>query len=473
MSELPSEMINADFGDARLSKRLASMVGTLESGPGASFPSVFDDAGLEGAYRFWNNARVTFENILEPHIVGTVERAACERVVRLIHDTSEFQFEGQSERPGLGRLRSKGRGFLAHVTLAASGDEDRRPLGIVAAQTWTRGPKLPKQVAKRRRLENPDERECVRWHEQAILARQRLGPDAEVVHLMDREADSYELLCALRGNGHFVIRAMYDRVVRSPSTDGSSGRLQQALSHATWQITREVFLSPRAGSKMPVARRMHPQRHGRLATLAMSAMTVQLQRTVVADRQLPEWIDVNVVRVVEIEPPRGEPPIDWTLLTDLPISTAEDVEAIVDHYRARWLIEEFFKALKTGCSYEQRQLESYHALANALATFLPIAWRLLLLRTVARTEPTLPATVALTPTQLDVLRAVGRVKLPPRPTLREGLLAVAALGGHLKNNGEPGWQVLWRGMTQLLAMEVAWTAAASTAQRQQRRSDQS
>lgn len=470
---LASEMINADLGDLRLSKRLASVVDALAQQPNGSFPSVFDDAGLEGAYRFWNNRRVSFDAILEPHIIATAERAAQEPVVRLIHDTTEFQFEGQSERPGLGRLRAKGRGFFAHVTLAVAGDESRQPLGVLAAKTWVRGPKPPKSKKRRRGGVGGATREFQRWHEQAIEARARLNADAQVVHLVDREADSYELLCALGGNNHFVIRAMYDRVVQLSSRNGASGRLRQALSKATWWVTREVQLSPRARSPLPVARKVHPPRHGRLATLAISAMRVRLRRTEYVDPRLPQWLDVNVVQVTELNRPSGETAVDWTLLTDLPISTAHQVEAIVDHYRARWLIEEFFKALKTGCAYEQRQLESYHSLNNALATCLPIASRLLLLRTLARVEPDLPASIALTPTQLVVLRALGRTRLPKQPTLRQGMLAVAALGGHIRNNGEPGWQVLWRGMRQLLTMELAWTASATTHRRQTTRSDQS
>src|SRR5262249_17960085 len=137
-TSLAAEMVHADFGDARLSLRLARIMEVLGQQPEASFPSVFDDAGLEGAYRFWNNARVDFGTILEPQLVATAQRAEQEPTVRLIHDTTEFKFTGQSERPGLGRLRAKERGFLAHVTLAVGGDENRRPLGVIAARSWAR-----------------------------------------------------------------------------------------------------------------------------------------------------------------------------------------------------------------------------------------------------------------------------------------------------------------------------------------------
>ena len=142
----------------------------------------------------------------------------------------------------------------------------------------------------------------------------------------------------------------------------------------------------------------------------------------------------------------------------------EDVERIVDIYRARWLIEEYFKALKTGCAIEKRQLESKHALLNALALFIPIAWRLMRLRTLARDQDTAPATSALTVTQVEVLVATSRKKLPPQPTVREALMALAALGGHIKNNGEPGWLILGRVYDKLLTMETAWLAARRTDQ---------
>jgi hypothetical protein len=160
-----------------------------------------------------------------------------------------------------------------------------------------------------------------------------------------------------------------------------------------------------------------------------------------------------------MDPPAGETPVEWILLTNLPLETAADVEFAVDCYRARWLIEEFFKALKTGCQYEKRQLESSHSLLNALAVLAPVAWRLLLLRYLSRHVPDAPAQTALTPTQIDLLRAVSKKPLPRHATVRDALLAVAKLGGHLTSNGDPGWIVLGRGFHDLLIMELAWRAA--------------
>jgi len=172
-------------------------------------------------------------------------------------------------------------------------------------------------------------------------------------------------------------------------------------------------------------------------------------------------LDINIVRVWEMDPPQGEAPVEWVLFTSEPIDTASQVSQVVDWYRTRWVIEEYFKALKTGCAYEKRQLESREALENALALFLPIAWQLLRLRTLARDASDKPATEALPASQLAVLQRVARRPLPQRPTVRDVMLAVAALGGHLKRNGEPGWITLWRGYEELLTLTAGWDLARS------------
>jgi hypothetical protein len=205
--------------------------------------------------------------------------------------------------------------------------------------------------------------------------------------------------------------------------------------------------------------RSHPPRDGRLATLSFSATTIELPRPAYLRDPTPKTLTLNLVQVVELNPPEGAAPVQWLLYTTEPIENAEQVARIVDIYRARWTIEEFNAALKTGCAYEARQFESKHALLNLLALSVPVACELLALRSRARQAPEAPAAELLRPAQIQVLRAFSkRHKMPASPSVRDGLLAVAGLGGHLKNNGEPGWNVLMRGMRTLLDYEVAWVA---------------
>jgi hypothetical protein len=168
------------------------------------------------------------------------------------------------------------------------------------------------------------------------------------------------------------------------------------------------------------------------------------------------------VHVIERDPPAGEKPMQWMLLTNLAVTTAQEIHFVVDSYCARWVIEEFFKALKSGCAIEKRQLESVATVTNMLAISLPIAWLLLRLRNLSRNEPDRAGASMLPPLMLTCLRVLSlkqrRYTLPENPTCKELAWAIAGLGGHIKNNGEPGFAVLGRGMDSLLiATELAVT----------------
>jgi hypothetical protein len=256
-----------------------------------------------------------------------------------------------------------------------------------------------------------------------------------------------------------VIRLHYDRHV-VPAGAAAPTRLSEVRAQADVRVTREVTVSPRRAEDRP-QRLAYPARNGRVATVSVAACPVVLQRP--RDHRsstLPATIAVNVVFGWEAQPPPGETPVEWWLVTTEPIDTIAHVLQIVEWYRTRWLIEEFFKCLKTGCAYEQRQLESLETLLVALALLAPIAWQLLLLRHLARDLPETRATVALTIRQLAILRATpAGTQLEATPSMRHALLVVARLGGHLRQNGEPGWLVLARGMQTLRDMEAGWVAA--------------
>jgi hypothetical protein len=284
---------------------------------------------------------------------------------------------------------------------------------------------------------------------------------------MDREADSFDVFEQLqRVDARFVIRVR-DARNRVTIAAGQRVSIGDLARNDAVLLTRTVAVPKRAPSGIASKDRIHPPRRERAATLTITARRVSTPRpTDQSRRVLPRHLDLNMVEVEEREPPDGIAPVSWFLFTNEPIETADDVAAIVDAYRARWQIEEYFKALKTGCAFEQRQLETYHALQNALAVFAVVAWRLLLLRATERLAADGPARAVLTRDQVAVLTSLAelrdprfaRVRLPERPTVKDACLAVAALGGHLKNNGPPGWQVLGRGYDALLLLEAGWRA---------------
>ena len=285
---------------------------------------------------------------------------------------------------------------------------------------------------------------------------------------MDREGDAYMILASLiEKERAFVIRSAHDRMVFG--AEHVPMQLSELLESAPIVVSRSVPICRRPDSPKKTAkeRKIHPPREGRTAKLTFSAGQIELRRTSGAPKDVCASIFINVVYVNEVDTPEDCVPVTWTLLTTEPIDTPEQILRIVDLYRARWTIEEFFKAIKTGCSYEKRQLESKRTLLNALAATVFVAWKLLLMRTLSRTQGELPATEVLTPTQITVLQSVSAKKMALIPTISEVFYAIARLGGHLKRNGPPGWLIIGRGYEKLLSYEVGWVAALNASSQPQ------
>ena len=449
--ELASEVANSNFEDERLNARLRSLVRGLSTDPKASLPRAFDSAGLEAAYRFFSNQLVTPELILKSHIEQTRGRCEEEGDFLIVHDSTMFQYRYDGEREGLGRVKRSSPGgkqaFFAHLSLALAADGTRRPLGVSGFKTWIRGPAASGV-------------EYQRWEEQIRSSSTQLKALKHAIHVMDREADDYQMFDALIRDGHrFVARCQYDRRLE---TESGNEKLRSLFERVLATADREIPLTRRKPKKDPVAEKINSSRSTHIAKLSVAAAAVALKRPNkkrTHDTNASPTVTLNIVRIWEPNPPEGEAGVEWYLYTTEPISTPEQVLAVVDHYRARWVIEEYFKAIKSGCDFEKRQLQDYESLVNLLATFAPVAYQLLLIRSEARRTPDAPAVGLLSPDHIDVLRARGRLKLSANPTAREIYLAVAALGGHIKYNGDPGWSTLGYGFEKLETLTEGWRAA--------------
>lgn len=447
--DIRGEVETAEFGDKRLTRRFVRLAERLAKAPDQSFPKAAgSDAALEATYRFLGNESITPAAVLQPHFAATAARCAEAGAVFVAHDSTEFRFS--SERDGIGRIAGDTtHGFVGHFALAVAAN-GRAPLGILGFEPIFRARGSQRGHHSERRP--VEDRESRRWLE-LVQRVDALDDVTATVHVMDREADAYELLAALLAGGHrFIIRLKFDRAV---DTTIGRGRISDVMKRSRTLLTREVNLSARPPRREdpPTRAKKHPYRRGRTATLSISATSVTIRRPAHVSGDVANALSLNVVRVREKSVGRGIEPVEWRLVTSEPIDNAEDVAAIVDGYRARWLIEEYFRALKQGCAYEKRQLESKHALLNALAVFTPIAWQLLALRQLSRDDAQLPADRILSPLKLTLLQRHPDVKLRKEPTIRDAMLAIAALGGHIKNNGDPGWQVLGRGYEDLLLLE--------------------
>lgn len=456
--------------DKRLAARVQRFVQCAWRDPSASLPDMLQDAAqLEGGYRLLSNDRVTMQALHAPHQARTAERARLARDVVVVHDTTEVE-TAYADPSDVGYLHTGRTGYRAHVSLALCVEPNRasRPLGVLSVQTeFQANPPQPRGTKKKPpKRQHSADRAYLRWERGILCSSELLEGCQSVVHVADREADSYALLCKVIeiGDG-CVFRIRNDRRARVDDDECAEDEwssLSEIASGMQGVFQCMVPLSKR-GDKGIGRSKSHPPREARCASLHYSATPVELRRPHYLPATLPPTLSVWLVRAWEPAPPDGEKPVDWLLLTTEPCETTAEIVRVVDLYRSRWMIEDFFKALKTGCSLESRQLESRHALLNLLALFLPIAVHLLWLRTCARDTPDVPATEVFTPLQLTVLKHRSHRPVPENPTAMHALWALAGIGGHIANNGWPGWQVLGRAFVKFCDAVTVWQVATKAA----------
>jgi len=464
--QVRAEMAGLDLGHKSRDVRVLELVTNLAKDPRRSVRGAAQTKAQEEAfYRLLRNDAVTMPALLKPHVAHTTQRCAEVAKVIVSHDTSHFEYKGTRE--GLGRIRTQSsQGFLFHASLAVDAVEGQ-PLGLIACKVWVRseqctsvveGANGPRKKSGRDYARDQD-KESNRWVEQIEATEKQLADTgAKVIHVADREADIYAALATLSERGHsFVIRLARDKKARQ----GEGAPLQDLTTLARLAsgcVEVQAPIAARSATTIPQRSKTFPERESRTAKLEFAATSATIDAPKYASGSLP----INVVHVRELEPPNPDQAIEWFLLTSEPVDTVEQVVEIVHAYRTRWLIEEFFKALKTGCAMEERELESLHTLTNVLALCIPIAYQLLAVRHLARTKPSGSASSVFSPTQIAILQA--KTKLGPNPTALEALEAVAYLGSHFQpfSKKMPGWRVLSRGMQRLHALEEGWVARAAT-----------
>lgn len=454
MKQIPSlekEFRGLELGDQRRVKRVVALANALADHPARSFPKCGDESVREAIYRLLNNERIAAAALSEGHFEQTRRRVRERGLALAIHDTTHFCFGGLSAREGLGKVEG-GQGFYGHFCLAVSAGGDEEPLGVLACDTWVRQGKKGKRSTEQRLQETGLESE--RWLAQSLAVQEAL-PDTPLIHVEDREGDIYASLAErLRRGLRFIVRGRSFRMM-----DDGEKRLKvlEHLLGAPVLLRREVVLSKRAKPQGSPRKNTHRARALRPARLEVSAARIQLRRPQRLGEEYPPLLELTAALVREVSAPEGEEPVQWLLLTSEPASNAAEAALIVDSYRARWRIEEYFKALKTGCGYEARQLESYAALRRALGLFTVLAWRILWIRHWERQAPSAPASCFLSADEIKVLHL--KCKIGDTPTVAEALRAIARLGGHIKNNGPPGWRILWDGLSLLQTLAEGFALA--------------
>lgn len=433
--EDPENWAEEEFGtvrlyDNRLKNRLYNIAQDFYNCPRANIPEASGSkARTMGAYRFFENPKITMDIMLTAHTETTVERIKKHRVVLLPQDTTSLTYTTHPMTEGLGPINNKENaaiGLLLHDTLAFT--EDGTPLGIIDAQCWARGEKGKKYRRKELPIEQKESMKWLRSFKKAAYI-QKLCPETMLVSIGDRESDIYELfLEATREPGPALL-------VRAEKT-----RNRKVDQEFLWDVMAK---KDSAGSL-----KIHIPRRG-----SRPASDV--------------WLDIRFAEVT-LRPPRGHgyPPvtvwavyardekIEWMLLTTAPVTTFADAVKRVEWYSGRWGIEVYHRTLKSGCRIQDRQLETTGRLEACLGLDMVVAWRIYYLTMLGRETPDKSCTVFLKDVEWKALYCyANKTPVVPDvpPSIHQAVFMIAAMGGYLgrKGDGFPGTQTLWRGLEKL------------------------
>ena len=370
-----------------------------------------------GFGRFLANPRVTLEALIEGWGAGASGGCAGRHVLA-IQDTSEINFATtQQHRRGLGEIgKGTGHGLLLHAMLGVDA-ETGGILGLVAGRIWTREGRV--EVPHAERL--IEDKESERWLSTAEAAKPVLASAAMVTEVSDRESDLYAKWARVPEPGfHILTRVRHDRPIKG------GGK----LSTASLLPAGEALVELRA-------RPGRPARTARLMARFAQVEVIRPKNTI--EKGLVDTVAVSLVEVAEIGAAPGVEPIFWRLLTTHAVEDAAMAWRVVDWYRQRWIIEQFFRTLKQqGLKLEDSQLESADRLLKLTAIAARAACTIMQLVQARDGTSGQDAQIAFTPNEIETLRALvptleGKTALQKNPhpqlSLAWAAWVIAKLGG--------------------------------------------
>lgn len=440
----PQVWAERQFEECRLGnklrvRRLIKVAATVAANPSASFPQQIKVWGdLKGAYRLFDAEGVTFEEVAKPHWKQTRQRGPGRYLV--IGDTTELDFgiRRKQHLPGLYPTgNGGGYGFLLHSGLMVEADSEEI-IGLSGQVIHYRKP-ARKGENTTQRLKRQRESEI--WGKVIDLT----GPppaEGQFIHVLDRGADNFEVYChCQQQRADWVVRVTQrQRKILTPTAE-------------TMPLADYLAALPVAGG-YKLHLRARPQHPARTASLEVRFGAVKVpppkHQSPYLKTLKPSPISMWVVWVRETRPPKGVKPLEWVLYHSQPIESFDDAWCVIEYYEKRPLIEEWHKAVKTGCRVENRQLKESQRLEPMVALMSVEAVRLLQLKTVAQKDPERPASDVAPReyiTMLIAARGLRRTELTAYEFYRE----LAKLGGFLgrRSDGEPGWITIWRGWETL------------------------
>jgi hypothetical protein len=381
---------------------------------------------------------------------GTAARVMG-RDILVVQDTSELALGAKRARAnGYGPIGKGGGlgGLLLHAALAIDRGTGAL-LGLTHANVWNR--EGGERVSPKRKRHIAD-KESQRWLDVSARASEMLTAAKSITVVSDRESDIYDYFAKRPSNVNLIVRACQNRKIVADA----EGALLFSFMDGLAEKGRFVANIPAA-----------PGRKERVATLAVRFSTVELRRPQHVTRALPGTIAVALVDVREVSTPADAEPIHWRLLTTLKATKLSEARQIIDCYRMRWNIEEFFRTLKTaGFNIEQADISDPRVMINFVAAATVAAVTIMQLVKARDGATHQPLTEAFEVDDQPLLESIssklaGATKRQQNPhppgSLAFAAWVIARLGGWSGYYGKPGPKVMRRGLGDFRRIKFGFT----------------
>jgi hypothetical protein len=372
------------WGIPRRTKRLVDVAARQAAEPKASTHKVCGGSAAikEGTFRFLRNKLVNPDAIAESGFAVTVEICMQRKNIIVAEDSTTMNyFHSVADELGdVGGVKGRPtKGYCIHSARAVDFNT-KEVLGLLDHHRWIRPDNRPN--AKERKKRKYEEKETIKWQRSSERVRDRMPSTDSLCWVCDREADIHEYVQDKVDHGEqFVVRALQDRVVAA-TEDEPECRLWARMETQAILGERKIAIEQR-GCKRGIDPR--PSRPAREVVLEVRSASVTLAPKDPHHRERRP-IELNVVFLIEKNPVNPDDVLQWMLLTSLPVATFEEAVKVIECYEARWIVEEFHKAWKTGCQAEQRRFQSAANLERLLVILAFIGVRILQLRTAMLAE---------------------------------------------------------------------------------------
>jgi len=424
----------SNFGDKRRNRRAIKLGTSLLNKPNASLPAQTEKWSiLKASYRILNSPSINHKNVQEIHWKKTINKTSNNQVTLFLQDTSELDYSSKKKVSGLGPIGNhRGKGIMLHSCLAIEyAAANINVLGLAHQQIWCRdNMSHRKSESRKQRLSRKNEGDLWENSLEEISTFANQVKD-NWISVGDRGNDIFSFIRFCKNSSwHYVIRAKHNRIIICK--DGKKSKLIDYARKFESEAIKKIKLQSKEEVNLDVG---------------WGKIKISTPRNYFKITEYEE-IDACCIRCWN-----DEAKLEWILLTNVTVNNVYDALEKIDWYKARWLIEEYHKCLKTGCQVEKRNLQTAGALQVLLGFFGILATKLLEIKFIAKKSPKEFAKLLIEPLILKVICL--RFHIPENSiTVKQFWHCIAQMGGFIgrKSDGDPGWQTTWKGWLRVLDM---------------------